>query len=72
MLNSAVTDNTRAWYDNYYEKKGVDRNDLLRNPEVLFQVLAFDASVISALRSIHLDRPSVRILDVGCEGGQYP
>lgn len=69
MLNSSVADKTRDWYRRYYEKKGVDRNDLLCNPEVLFQALAFDASVISALRSIHPDRVSIRILDVGCGTG---
>jgi ubiquinone/menaquinone biosynthesis C-methylase UbiE len=61
---------TQNWYKDYYQKKGKDRNDLLSNPEVLFQYLAFEDSVFSALRKVtNLDRESSRILDVGCGGG---
>lgn len=58
---------TQDWYKDYYEKKGKDRNDLLANPEVLFQHLAFEVSVISALRrATNLNRETSRILDVEC------
>jgi ubiquinone/menaquinone biosynthesis C-methylase UbiE len=60
---------TREWYEKYYQKQGSYRNDLLRNPEVLFQTLASDASVIAALRSTLLDPAAAQILDVGCGGG---
>ena len=61
---------TNEWYRDYYQKKGKDRNDLLVNSEVLFQNLAFEVSVISALREmVILDREVVKILDVGCAGG---
>ena len=29
---------TQDWYAKYYAEKGLDRNDLLTNPEVLFQI----------------------------------
>ena len=56
-------------YENYYARHGADRNDLLANPEVLFQTLAIDRANISALASIELDRPTARVLDVGCGNG---
>jgi len=61
--------NTRDWYQNYSIQKGKHRNDLLRNPEVLFQSLAYDASVVYALRSSNIDPKTVMVLDVGCGGG---
>lgn len=61
---------TQEWYKAYYQKRGNDRNDLLTNPEVLFQHLAVEASVVSALRRAEtLDRAAARILDVGCGSG---
>jgi len=60
---------TRDWYSDYYERKGEDRNSLLRNSGVLYQMLARDASFITALRSIDLDINGCRILDVGCGAG---
>jgi ubiquinone/menaquinone biosynthesis C-methylase UbiE len=56
-------------YREYYEQHGEDRNDLLRNPEVLFQSFAIDRANIAALRAINLDKTSARILDVGCGVG---
>ncbi len=56
-------------YKRYHSRKKKDRNDLLRNPEVLFQVLAFDRSIISAFSSIQLDPKTAKILDVGCGEG---
>jgi SAM-dependent methyltransferase len=57
------------WYYRYYAEKGADRNSLLRNPEVLFQVLAQDASFYSAMRWIQPDPATCRVLDVGCGNG---
>lgn len=59
---------TRRWYEKYYGAKGDDRNDPLRNPGVLFQNLAFQRSVVEALRAIGVSK-EWRILDVGCGGG---
>jgi len=56
-------------YQQYYEKFGGDRNDLLRNPEVLFQSFAVERANIAALRSLALDKSNTRILDVGCGSG---
>jgi len=61
---------TRAWYSRYYREKGVGRNDLLNNPQVLFQHLAFEKSMLQTLRAAHFtDRTAVRVLDVGCGNG---
>jgi SAM-dependent methyltransferase len=61
---------TADWYRNYYLKKGKDRNDLLTNPEVTFQHLAIEESVLSALkRATTLNRESSRVLDVGRGSG---
>lgn len=57
------------YYKGYDARKGAARNDLLRNPEVLFQVLAADASRVSALRFIRPDPSRARVLDVGCGDG---
>ena len=59
---------TADWYEDYYSTKGDDRNDPLRNPGVLFQNLAFEKSIVEALRTIRLDK-SWKILDVGCGAG---
>lgn len=60
---------TRGWYDTYYEKKGTDRNSLLRNPEVLLQTFAHDMSVVNALRSLPIIPGTAKVLDVGCGAG---
>jgi ubiquinone/menaquinone biosynthesis C-methylase UbiE len=60
---------TADWYHDYYTTKGDDRNDPLRNPGVLFQNLAFEKSVVEALRRLGVDRHSWKILDVGCGAG---
>ncbi len=59
----------REFYSQYYAEKGTDRNDLLQNPGVLFQVFAQDAAMIRALRSTGISPPSARVLDVGCGNG---
>ncbi|HEX6573445.1 MAG TPA: class I SAM-dependent methyltransferase [Gemmatimonadaceae bacterium] len=56
-------------YDEYYKRHGSDRNDLLSNPEVLFQTFAIDRANISALRTLDLDRSTAKVLDVGCGAG---
>lgn len=58
-----------AIYRDYYSRKGADRNDLLGNPEVVFQTFAVDRANIAALRSIEIDRTKARVLDVGCGNG---
>lgn len=63
-----MTDNKPA-YSAYYREHGVDRNDILRNPGVLFQTLAFDRANIRALSRLDLDRSTARVLDVGCGTG---
>lgn len=57
------------YYTEYYAERGAQRNDLLSNPEVLFQDFATTGANIKALRRAALDRSSARILDVGCGGG---
>ena len=56
-------------YKEYYNRKGRDRNDLLKNLEVLFQTLAFDRSIISSFASLGLEPKTAKILDVGCGDG---
>lgn len=56
-------------YNDYYSQKGAGRNDLLGNPEVVFQTFAVDRANIEALRTIEIDRGNARVLDVGCGNG---
>ncbi len=65
----AVEKANRGIYERYYQAQGDDRNDMLSNPGVLFQSLAFEKANIRALGKIPLDRGSARILDVGCGTG---
>jgi ubiquinone/menaquinone biosynthesis C-methylase UbiE len=58
-----------AIYSDYYERKGAGRNDLLGNPEVVFQTFAVDRANIAALRHVDIDRTTARVLDVGCGHG---
>jgi SAM-dependent methyltransferase len=60
---------TGKYYRDYAARKGADRNSLLQNPEVLFQIFAQEAAMVRALRSIPLDARTARILDVGCGEG---
>ena len=57
------------WVREYYAAKGKQRNDLLGNPGVLFQVVASDVSLIRALQSIRPDTLHAKVLDVGCGRG---
>jgi len=65
---AAPADVTAAYYEAYYRGRGADRNSL-SNPEVLFQSLAMEASVIRALGSLPIDPADSRLLDVGCGDG---
>jgi SAM-dependent methyltransferase len=56
-------------YSRYYEEHRNDRNDVLGNPEVAFQLFAFERANIRALQRIQVDRRSARVLDVGCGSG---
>ncbi|MEQ1886958.1 MAG: class I SAM-dependent methyltransferase [Bryobacteraceae bacterium] len=58
-----------ACFEDYYANKGDDRNDPLRNPGVLFQNLAFEKSIVEALRKIQIDKEHWKFLDVGCGAG---
>lgn len=56
-------------YSRYYDQHKADRNDLLGNPEVAFQLFAFDRANIRALQRMEFDRDTARVLDVGCGNG---
>lgn len=58
-------------YNQYFERIKDNRNDLLSNPEVLFQNLAMFASIVSAFSMFSEDRKILKILDVGCGKGDY-
>jgi len=68
-MTDDVEQKTDELYKKYYDRKGKDRNDLLRNPKVLFQTLAFDRSIISSFASINPNSQTEKILDVGCGDG---
>ena len=59
----------KEFYRNYYIEKGIHRNSLLGNPEVVFQVLASDAGFYQALGLLRPDPLRNRVLDVGCGDG---
>src|SRR5947209_705866 len=67
--HSEAAKNTHNWYAHYVAAKGLERNDVLRNPEVLFQALAYQASIVKAVRTTGVDPESCRLLDVGCGTG---
>lgn len=66
---SARQRETANVYEDYYAAKGEDRNDPLANPGVLFQNLAFDRSIVEALRELDGGKRAWEILDVGCGSG---
>lgn len=68
-MTEAIKLATEQYYKDYESRRGAKRNDILRNREVLFQVLAADASLISALRSIEPNPTHARVLDIGCGDG---
>ena len=60
---------TEKYYKGYDAGKGEGRNDLLANPQVLFQFLAAEASVVQAVRSLEANPANAKVLDVGCGKG---
>jgi ubiquinone/menaquinone biosynthesis C-methylase UbiE len=60
----------KHWYENYYQKKGTDRNNLRTNRGVLFQELAAEVSLYRAMYAILHDPQTAKVLDVGCAGGE--
>lgn len=66
---SDLRKDTRNWYSEYYLKNGQDRNNIRTNPEVLFQTLANEASVVNVARKAALPLEGVSVLDVGCGAG---
>src|SRR5258708_32107863 len=60
---------TEQYYQDYDGRKGAGRNDLLSNPQVLFQFLAAEAALVGALRSIVSNPAKAKVLDVGCGRG---
>jgi ubiquinone/menaquinone biosynthesis C-methylase UbiE len=55
-------------YQEYYARKGKDRNDILANRGVLFQTLALQKSVVEAISALPISR-NWKVLDVGCGSG---
>lgn len=66
-----IKNETEQWYKSYYSAKGGNRNDILTNPEVLFQKLALWKSMLEAFRTLppKIVREGGKILDVGCGDG---
>ncbi len=62
-------EDVRQWYKRYRPAMPATRHDPLTNPEVLFQHLAFERSVITALRASSLIPTTSKVLDVGCGNG---
>jgi ubiquinone/menaquinone biosynthesis C-methylase UbiE len=60
---------TEQYYTGYDARKGEGRNDLLGNPQVLFQFLAGETALVRALRSIDSNPATAKVLDVGCGKG---
>lgn len=57
------------WYEQYYHKKSACRNDPVRNPEVLVQTSASDASVLAVPRSALADPAAGQVVDLAGAGG---
>lgn len=68
-MGSVVEASTRRWYEEYYSKKGADRNDLWANRGVLFQTLASERGIVQAHYRVRLDPHTATVLDVGCGSG---
>jgi hypothetical protein len=57
------------WYERYYDRIAPDRPGIVRNPDVLFQALAFEESLVRALRPVGADPATAKVLDAGCAAG---
>ncbi|MEK6744524.1 MAG: class I SAM-dependent methyltransferase [Nitrospirota bacterium] len=70
MVSVKAPENTiQKWYDSYYQHMSLNRNDLLANPEVVFQSFALERSLIAGLCAVGCKREMTGILDVGCGVG---
>lgn len=67
-LNKKRIQNVKKWYSDYYKNNSF-RNDLRENPEVLFQILATEASVVRAFHMINDSPVNSIVLNVGCGNG---
>lgn len=67
-MENKLQQETTEWYEKYYSERGEDRNDIIKNKGVLFQTLAFQRSVLKALRKIK-EPTAMKVLDVGCGNG---
>tara|TARA_B100001123_G_C15104369_1_gene944885 strand:+ start:261 stop:965 length:705 start_codon:yes stop_codon:yes gene_type:complete len=65
---TSTTENTKIWYEKYYQKRGVNIDNIINNKGVLFQVFAHDKCLINCLSKIDLNQSS-KVLDVGCGSG---
>ncbi|MHC4983935.1 MAG: class I SAM-dependent methyltransferase [Planctomycetota bacterium] len=70
-MSQQVTGQTRQVYDDYYRKKGRLRNSLFANPEVLWQAVAADASIIRAFSATKVDPDQATIFYAGCGSGGH-
>jgi ubiquinone/menaquinone biosynthesis C-methylase UbiE len=59
----------RDWYDRFGIPPSSDRQDLLANPETLFQSFASDRAMIRVLRAAGIEPADAKVLDVGCGDG---
>lgn len=62
-------DKTEEWYNKYYEKKGEFRNDIIRNPGVMFQTLASDRAYLEALKIAKITNNDFTAADFGSGSG---
>ncbi len=69
MVTQDVLLETTRTYEKYFQKTGPNRNSLLQNPEVLFQMFAADRAMILAVRSTKAEPRVSKVLDVGCGDG---
>jgi len=68
MKETEMHAKTEGWYKDYYSRKGSNRNDVLMDSGVLFQALAFQKSMVEALRTLPVAK-DWKVLDVGCGSG---
>lgn len=67
LILTTTAQDTEEWYKDYYKKKGDDRNNILKNHEVLYQHLAFIESMIRSLQKMKgIEPETAEVLDVGC------
>lgn len=67
-VNKRRIEDVKKWYSDYYKNNSF-RNDLRENPEVLFQILATETSVVKAFQKIKDSPVDSLVLNVGCGNG---